>query len=131
MPRRKSRTLTEVELEFMQVVWAGGEVTTEDVQSALREQGRELSDGAIRKVLSILIEKGYLSRLREGRGFRYQATVPADQANRSMLQDLLKRAFGGSAALMVATLLESNTVREKDLKEMKRLIAKREREGHR
>ena len=129
MSRRKSRTLTEVELEFMQVIWGAGELTTEDVQSALREQRRELSDGSIRKMLSILAEKGYLSRRREGRAFRYQATVPADQANRSMLQDLLKRAFGGSAALMVATLLESGTVRTKDLKDIKRLIAKREREG--
>ena len=40
MARRKSRTLTEVELEFMQVVWKAGEAATGDVQNALRKQGR-------------------------------------------------------------------------------------------
>ena len=71
MPRRKSRTLTEVELEFMQILWGAGELTTEEVQSALRDQRRKLSDGSIRKMLSILVEKGYLSRRREGRGYLY------------------------------------------------------------
>ena len=35
MARRKTRTFTEVELEFMHVIWLGGEVTTEDVQGWL------------------------------------------------------------------------------------------------
>jgi hypothetical protein len=56
MARRKTRTLTEVELEFMQAVWAADrEVTTEDVLDALRRQGRELAGGSVRKVLSILL----------------------------------------------------------------------------
>ncbi len=67
MARRKSRTLTEVELEFMLVVWEAGEVTTEDVLAALRRQGRHLSDGSVRKVLGILLAKGYLSRKPVGR----------------------------------------------------------------
>jgi BlaI family penicillinase repressor len=129
MPRRKTATLTQVELEFMQVIWPAGEVTTEDVQNALAGEGRALADGSVRKVLGILVQKGYLSRRREGRAFLYKPTVPQGQAQRSMLLDLVKRAFGGSAALMVAALLESSTVRDKELREIKRLIAQREREG--
>ena len=60
MARRRSRILTEVELEFMQVIWSRGKVTTEDVRNALRHEGRHLSDGSIRKVLSILVKKGYV-----------------------------------------------------------------------
>lgn len=129
MPRRKTATLTQVELEFMQVIWPAGEVTTEDVMKALADEGRELADGSVRKVLGILVDKGYLSRRREGRAFLYTPTVPQGQAQRSMLVDLVTRAFGGSAALMVAALLESSTVRDKELREIKRLIAQREREG--
>ena len=123
MARRKSRTLTEVELEFMQVVWEKGEVTTTHVQEALRHQGRNLSDGSIRKVLSILIRKGHLTRRPQGRGFVYKATVPQGQANRRMVQDLVKRAFQGSSALMMASLFEGRAVDEGDLKQIKRLIA--------
>ena len=46
-----------------------------------------------------------------------------------MVMDLLDRAFGGSAALMVASLLDSRAVRKKDIQEIKRLIAKHEGEG--
>ncbi len=126
MARRKSRTLTEVELEFMHVVWAAQEVGTDDVQRALRKKDRDLSDGSVRKVLSILLGKGYVSRRREGRGFIYKATVPEGSAHGCLVADLLRRAFGGSAALMVASLLDTDAVSDEELDEIKRLIAERE-----
>ena len=127
MPRRKSRTLTEVELEFMQVVWQAGEMTPEEVLEQLRRQGRNLSDGSVRKILSILVTKGYLSRRPEGRTFRYRAEVPKGRANRSLLMDLVNRAFAGSPALMVAALLDSPRLSDKDLKKIKQLISQREK----
>jgi len=127
MPRRKSRTLTEVELEFMQVVWQAGEVTPEEVLEHLRRQGRNLSDGSVRKILSILVTKGYLSRRPEGRTFRYRAEVPKGRANRSLLMDLVNRAFAGSPALMVAALLDGPRLNDKDLKKIKQLISQREK----
>jgi len=111
----------------MQVVWEAGEVTTEDVLDRLRRQDRRLSDGSVRKVLSILAAKGYVSRRPAGRGFRYRAEVPKDQANRHMLLDLVDRAFRGSGALMVASLLGSRAVSDRDLKKIKRMIAEREK----
>ncbi len=127
MARRKSRTLTEVELEFMLVVWELEEVTTDDVLQHLGRQGRNLADGSVRKILSILVAKGYVSRRQEGRGFRYRAEVPKGKANGSMLLDLVNRAFGGSPTLMVAALLDSPKVRKSDLKKIKRLISEREK----
>ena len=91
MPRRKARTLTEVELEFMQVLWDEGEASTEAVQEALRRRGRELADGSVRKVLAILITKGYVTRRREGRAHLYRATVPQQEARHSLVADLLGR----------------------------------------
>ena len=128
MGRRKSSTFTEVELEFMQVIWAAGEVSTDHVLEVLKGRGRNLSDGSIRKVLSILVKKGHLTRRREGRAFLYKAKIHEGQANRKMVQDLVKRAFGGSTALMVAALFDSNPLNERDLKDIKRLIAKHEKE---
>ena len=128
MARRKSRTLTEVELEFMLVIWELGEVTTEDVLATLARQGRHLADGSVRKILSILVTKGYVSRRPDGRGFRYRAVVPRDKASKSMLLDVVDRAFQGSAALMVAALLDTRKVQEADLRKIKELIAQREKE---
>lgn len=128
MARRRSRTLTEVELEFMQVVWSAGEVSSEHVVEALRRQGRDLTGGSVRKMLSILVDKGYLTRRRTGQNFLYKAKVGREQATGRMVTDLLKRAFGGKASLMVAALMDSRAVRDGDIDEIKRLIAQHETE---
>ncbi len=129
MARRKASTYTEVELEFMHVVWESGEVGTEEVQRVLRRSGRELSDGSIRKVLSILVKKGHLTRRKTGRSFLYKAKIPQKKANIKMVQDLLKRGFRGSPSLMMAALLESRTVNKRDMKRIQQLIAKYERQS--
>ena len=128
MARRKASTYTEVELEFMHVVWESGEVSTEDVQRVLRRSGRELSDGSVRKVLYILVKKGHLTRRKAGRSFLYKAKIPQKKANIKMVQDLLKRGFRGSPSLMMAALLESRTVNKRDMKRIQQLIAKYERQ---
>ena len=126
MARRTSTTFTEVELEFMHVIWNQKEVSTENIQNALREKGHELSDGSIRKILSILMRKGHLKRRRVGRGFLYRAKEQKDQAHKNIVQDILRRAFEGSATLMVAALLDSKDVNKNDIEEIKRLIQNHE-----
>jgi predicted transcriptional regulator len=113
----------------MQIVWAGDEVSTEDVQTALRRKGRDLTDGSIRKVLSILLSKGYLTRRRQGRAFYYKAKVLEQRAREAMVQDLVKRVFSNSSALMMAALFERGAVSERDLEQIKQLIAEHENKG--
>ncbi len=133
MARRVSRTFTEVELELMQVIWKAGEVTTDDIVDILAQQGRPLKDGSVRKMLSIMERKGHVTRRPRGRGkaFLYKAKIAQNQAHKSMLLDLWERAFGGSAALMVATLLETRAVNHKEMEKIERLIAKRDKEKQR
>ncbi len=127
MARRKSRTLTEVELEFMQVIWDREDTSTEDLQNALAARGRPLSDGAIRRVLAILMEKGYLIRHKQGLSFLYNAKVQKDNALGSMFRDILTRAFGGSGSLMIATFLDTVDIKPDEMDRIKRLIEERER----
>ncbi len=127
MPRPKSKTLTQVELEFMLILWERGEVTTEDVLDELARAGRKLSDGSVRKILSILVAKGYVVRRADGRAFVYKAVVAKGRANRSMLRDLVERAFSGSPALMMAALLDDARISRTDLSQIKKLIAEKEK----
>jgi predicted transcriptional regulator len=134
MARRPSRTLTEVELEFMQMFWERGELASEDIEAAYAERGSPLTGGSVRKVLGILMRKGYVTRRKEGKKYIYAAGVARDQASTGAVRDMLKRVFGGSASLLVAALLDSREVHDKDLKEIELLIAERRKEredGHR
>lgn len=129
MPRRKTPTVTVVELEFMKLLWEHRELGTDDLQRLLRRKGRPLSDGSIRKMLSILMNKGYLVRRKEGRGYLYRPKKSGARTRTRMVRDLVKRAFEGSPALMVASLFEGRSVSDRELQQIKKLIAARERKG--
>jgi BlaI family penicillinase repressor len=119
----RSRPLTELELEFMHALWAAGkEVTTEDIAAGLRVRGRDLSGGSVRKILSILMRKGFVSRRRLGKGFLYRAEVGKKLATSSLLLDLLGRAFEGQGALLVGALMDSGALSQGDVAEIERLI---------
>jgi predicted transcriptional regulator len=129
MAQRHTSTLTRVELEFMGIVWSAPEVTTEHIQKELGRRGRALTGGSIRKILSILMKKGYVARRQEGNTFFYKATVPLDVARKSLVADLLSRAFGGSAGLLVAAVLDARKLPREELEDIKKAIAQREMEG--
>ena len=127
MARRKSRTLTELELEIMRVVWREGDVSVEVLRDALATLGTHLALPSVRTMLSILQEKGYVARRRAGRGFLYRAVVPAEQAERRILKDVIERVFDGSASNLVAALVSQGMVGKDDLAEARKIIARQER----
>ena len=122
MARYKSRTLTDGELEFMNVLWAADEAAPNDIQKALTEKGRIVTGGTIRNILAILIEKGYVVRKKRGKAYYYRAKVGEAQAKRSLVQDLLIRVFGGSESHLVSSLLGNHDVHEAEINKIKRLI---------
>lgn len=136
MARRKTRTLTEVELEVMRAVWDADEVTVVEVRGSLSRTGRPLALPSIRKMLAILREKGYVARRPLGRGFTYRAVVSEEQARKSVLTDIITRVFDGSASHLVAALVDTEMVSKRDLPKIRKLIekhaaAERARKAHR
>ena len=122
MARRKTRTLTELELAIMQIVWKDKEVTVEDIRRQLKKIGRPLALPSIRTMLGILMDKGYVARRPIGRGHAYRAVVTADKAKKHILKDVVERAFDGSAMNLVSALVDSKIVSKKELTKVKRLI---------
>ena len=129
MARRRSQTLTDVELEFMQVLWSLFEANSVMIQKALRERGRELTGGSIRKVLGILERKGHVQRRRLGRSFYYAPKTQPRVAKHGAVRDLCLRLFYGSVPNLIAALLDAADLRPDDVEEIKKLIAQREKGG--
>jgi predicted transcriptional regulator len=127
MAREHGRTLTRLELEIMQAVWGQDEVKVNGIADLLCKAGRPLALPSIRTMLSILQNKGYVRRQREGRGYVYQAVVSGEQARRRILKDIVERAFQGSASRLVAALVNGEMISEGELEEARRLIEQREK----
>ena len=127
MARRKKRTLTELELEIMQIVWQQDEVTVKALCEKFERSDRPLALPSIRTMLGILQDKGYVKRRPFGRGYAYSATVSADQARTSILKDIIERAFNGSASTLVTALVNSDMVSDGELKKVRQLVKQHEK----
>ncbi len=129
MAGRPTSTFTDLELKFMQLFWEYGSLETDSIQSHLEMLDHPLSDGSIRKILSILMKKGYVSREKSGRGFVYSPTIQRDQAQGTMVKEMIHKAFQGSASQLVASLLDHEEITDKELEQIKAMIAKHETRG--
>ena len=127
MARRKTRTLTELELEIMQLVWDVEEASVDDIEAALKQSERPLSQQSIRTMLAILRDKGYVKRRRVGRGYLYREAVKAEQAQKNILTDIINRLYDGSSANLVATLVKQEMLSKDEMSELQQMIRKHER----
>ena len=125
--RRRTETLTALELAIMQVVWELGEGMVEEIRSVLEARGRPLAPPSIRTMLSILQEKGYVTRGKVSRAHVYRALVSQEKARKRILKDILARAFDGSATSLVAALVRADMVSDQELTQIRRLIEEQSR----
>ena len=127
MARPKSRTLTDLELEIMRILWASEEATVPEVEEALTGAGRPLAQPSIRTMLSILQKKGYVTRrAAAGRGFAYRTLISKEQAEKHAVKTVVERVFGGSPLALVSTLLRDNIISKKDIAKVQRMIQDKE-----
>jgi predicted transcriptional regulator len=119
--RRKSPTLTEVELELMNVLWEKGSATVGEVVEALQSE-RTLAYSSVLTMMRILEQKGYVEHQKESRAYVYRAIVDRQQAQRSVVSYLIKRFFDNSPELLVVNLLEHDDIDRNELARLKRLI---------
>ncbi len=103
------------------------------VSDILAELDSPPSYSAVRAMLGILVEKGYLKIREEGRKYVYHASLSKQKTQKTALRRMLDTFFGGSPTAAVAALLEleSHGISEAEAKELRQLIndAKRPENG--
>jgi BlaI family transcriptional regulator, penicillinase repressor len=122
------KTLTIVELEFMRKLWASGKATPEEMRQSFEDEGRILTGGTVRKMLGILIEKGYVERDKQGRTYLYRPAVSAEITKSGLVKDVLNRAYDGSISHMFASFLDNEKVSPDDLEKIAILIEEHRKE---
>jgi len=81
------------------------------------------------KQMQVMAEKGLLVRNERYRSHVYEAVIPQEQTQQELAGDLLRRAFGGSAASLVLGALGAQPASEEDLAEIRRVLKQFERRG--
>jgi len=73
-------------------------------------------------MMNVLERKGHLRKKTEGRSFLYRPTRPQRQVVGSMVREFVERVFGGSAAPLLAHLVDEETLSPGELDALVRRI---------
>ena len=110
---------TDSELDILHVLWQEGPSTVREVQHHL---SGESGYTTILKLLQIMKEKGLVTRDESQRAHIYEAAVSKEHAQKQLVDDLLDRAFGGSAEKLVLHALSSERVSAEEFAEIRALL---------
>jgi BlaI family transcriptional regulator, penicillinase repressor len=108
--------LTAGELKVMQILWQHEEMKPSEVQESFHEP---IKNAAMRSYLSILVDKGHITRRQVGKAFFYKAKTQQNRAFHSMLKDLVDVFCGGSKKHLLLTLVKSEKLSDEQLAEIK------------
>jgi predicted transcriptional regulator len=132
MARRPSKTLTERELEIMQVLWSLGQARLGEIQDALNQQGdAPVAPSTVATQLNLLIHKGYVTQSgRPGRSV-YVPTCSREDTTRDLLGDFLARIGLGSTPAFLIQLLKDEELTPEDRAALEEILRESEPESPR
>jgi BlaI family penicillinase repressor len=121
LARPVSRHPTELDLEILKVLWARSPATARDVQAALAPD-RPLAYTSVLTILNIMARKRYVKRTKSGPSYAYAPVVSESATTRSMLRDLVRRVFRGSASSLVLNLLSDADLDDAELRQIRQIL---------
>ena len=121
---------TDGELAILRVLWSHGPSTVREVHDVLLET-KDTAYTTVLKMLTIMAEKGLLTRDESERSHRYSAVHAESRVQGSLVRDLLDRAFDGSALQLVQRALDTRAADPEELDAIAALIAEARRKQRR
>jgi predicted transcriptional regulator len=109
---------TPGELNVMRLLWEHGELKPAELQARYPER---IKNSALRSYLTILLEKGHVSRRKAGKAYFYKAVTRRESAFRTTLRDFVNAYCGGSTQALLLNLISSEKLSERELVALKRL----------
>jgi BlaI family transcriptional regulator, penicillinase repressor len=116
---------TDAELTILRVLWGRGPSTVRQVLEALSEE-RATGYTTVLKLLQIMTEKGLVARDESDRTHVYAPRLSEAETQRQLLDDLLTRAFGGSAMTLVMQALSDVRATPDELARLRQLLDEHE-----
>jgi len=121
---------TEAELELLRVLWERGPSTVREIHDSQCDV-KATGYTTTLKILQNMTEKGLVERDESRRSHVYRAVCRAEQTQRQLVRDLLRRAFGGAPGKLVVQALSEEPVSAEELAEIRRLLEELEARQHR
>ncbi|WP_299370898.1 BlaI/MecI/CopY family transcriptional regulator [uncultured Tateyamaria sp.] len=122
--KKNNELLTEVELEFMNELWALGEGTVRDVLDRLPED-RDLAYTSAATILRILEQKEFVTSRKDGKSHVFKPTLGKDAYQTRSLKDLSMKLFDDAPVSLVARLVNDDELTDEALGTIRALVDRR------
>lgn len=118
---------TKSELEILQVLWEIGPSTVREVHNVLLAQ-KEVNYTTTLKLMQIMADKGILARDESQMKHVYRVAEDEQKTKDHLLEKFVDSIYNGSASKLVMRLLDTKKTSKEDLKAIKEMLKKLEKE---
>ncbi|MBI3864382.1 MAG: BlaI/MecI/CopY family transcriptional regulator [Planctomycetia bacterium] len=129
MSRPPAEQPTELELQFLKILWEKSPQPVRQIRDLLAQGGRDIAHTSVITTLNTMVKKRFLTRQKEGKAFLFSPRVTREQVSRSVLGDVVNRVFDGSARAVLMGLFEHSDIDTDELKDLRKLIDQRVKGG--
>jgi BlaI family transcriptional regulator, penicillinase repressor len=125
---KKNTSLGEFEIQVLRLVWQNQPCTERQI-SDLVMRDRTIARTSILKTIQRLEAKGLLTRVQGEPPIRFRATTDEKRIVPALIGGFVERMLGGSPGPLVAYLAQSAKLSAKDLKALKTIVQKIEKQS--
>ncbi|MCD7847449.1 MAG: BlaI/MecI/CopY family transcriptional regulator [Oscillospiraceae bacterium] len=122
---RITHGLSEAEREIMQVMWETGEPVTVSQLLSEFENSKGWKPQTLNTFLTRLVAKGYLESRKRGNANVYSTLISRTEFESQEASEFVEKNYGGSAKRLIAALVDSGTVSDEELAELKQWFSER------
>jgi predicted transcriptional regulator len=128
MTEKSHQHLSRRERQIMDAIYKLGQATAAEVLERMPDPP---SYSAVRAMLRLLEEKGYLRHQQDGQRYVFIPTLAREKARKSALNQMLQTFFDGSTEEAVATLLDMSRAKlsQEELDRLSNLIEDARKKG--
>lgn len=124
--KERRKPLSELEHLVMNYLWAHGSSSAEQVREGVAAV-HPMKDATVRTILRRLEEKSYATHSVEGRTYIYRGVERPDNVAVRAVRQVIDRFCGGSVEQLLVGMVDHKVIDEKELKELARKIAQRDK----
>jgi BlaI family penicillinase repressor len=121
--------ISDTEWEVMRVLWQHEPATATQIFQNLQKQDPSWHPKTLRTLLTRLVNKGAVTYESEGRTHVYASAVSEGDCVADATESFVDRVFGGAMKPMLSHFVERRKLGEKELNELRDILARRDRDG--
>jgi BlaI family penicillinase repressor len=117
------RPLTDLQQAILDLIWARGAATAEQVRAALQARF-PLMDSSVRTLLRRLAARGYLTHHLDGKIFVYEAAMPAQRVAAGAVRQIIKRFWSGSVEQFLVGMVDEKVLSADEIQKLAKRVKK-------